>query len=85
MDQWFIIRKSVHSVNNPWMGKEQQGGREFFGKLVDFLSVGGLTKFSTSDAAFQHIQKTHPTDVGIMQVYQMKETPDGIQLTHVRS
>lgn len=77
-DSWYIIKKNAHAVNNPWLG------RGMFGKLTDFLDAGGLTKFARSEAAFEHIQKTHPTDVGIMQVYEMKETPEGVTLTLVR-
>ncbi len=83
-DPWFIIRKSAHAENAPWLGKEMQGGREFFGKLTDFLHAGGIVKFRTAGDAFVYIQRTHPTDVGIMQVYEMVETREGIKLTHVR-
>ncbi len=81
----FLIKKNQVSVNNPWLGHNcSQSTEDFFGKITDILLQGGkLRAFRQAKDAFEHIARYYPGDERVMQVYEVVESPKGIQFRHI--
>ena len=76
----YWIRKNLHSVQNPWLGKIPESSEDVFGKITDLMVRGGRPRtFRTAGDAFEFIRRYYPGDYGVMLVFEVIESRHVLQ------